>query len=645
MKIRNKGFLGFLVTAFLVTACNTTPSPVGVDNKSNSPVSQGIQNYENGRIKINNNSDSLKDRIIYKNNLVNIKPRNGFQTQAEPDFKIRQVADVKPFQVHGDTVQAANIFLSENGKTAYVAYDIAGTKFGGGVQIIDVTDPYHPVMKAEMTLNDTDIYDLTQKDNKLYLAGASQAEDMPPAFLEVFSLTDPVQFDKSMKKVAVKSYAATGVELYKDKILVTSGDKGGVLSEVNSSTYNVDKTFDVNDARGVDVEGDNVGVIGATPGKLATFKDSASVSEYNIPGATIPVSQSTIQLDGDLAYMAAGNGGFVVMDYKTGEQKFNFKPEQGITNGVSYSNGRAFLANGEDGISVMEKAGDTNFTELGKLEFDGPYSSNVVVSKGCMLFTATGLGGLTISVIEDSKTGESCYKNPNPEPTASPTVEPTVAPTVAPTPSATPVPTPPPTSCSNNEGFIGWYVYDNKTPYETVSNTNFKVDFHGDPDLFYYEPSGGKGLMDPTQNKQEAFGKIEKYILNNVDKMKTEATFSYDTSSTLDTFKQGTYTYALSYMYVPEDDKSKYTLEVGSVDDAISVMVNGKIVGNMKLGESNKTFNLGTTADGQATLKACRNTVIIILADDSKVEKFIRGVKFLRDGKQINQLDPKQLEN
>ncbi|RYX99732.1 hypothetical protein EON78_02790, partial [bacterium] len=589
----------------------------------------------------------------YKSNIVTIT-KDGYETKAVADFRIRQVAQVDPFQVKDQTVQAANIYLSEDGKTAYVAYDIAGPGFGGGVQIIDVSDPYKPVMKAEMSLNDTDIYDLIQKDNNLYLAGASETTDKP-AFMEVFGLRDNQSFDKSVKQVLVPSYAATGVNLHKDKILVTSGDKGGVLSEINQSDYSISKSHNVEDARDVSVSGDKVAVIGATPGKVYTFENSAQKNSFDIPGATIPVSQSTIQLEGNIAYVAAGNGGFQVIDTDNGQVKYNYKPSKGITNGVSYNNGRAFLANGEDGISVLEKGADDNFEVLGKLNLEG--SSNVVLNKGCLLFAATGLGGLTISVIEDSRTGQSCYNpGPSPSPSVEPTTNPSTSPSVEPTaspvpttsptvePSSSPMPTPPPTSCSNEQGFIGWYIYDNKTAYETVSNPNFTVDFHGDPDLFYYEPSGARGLMDPAMDKKEAFAKLERYVLDNVDRMKTQDTFSYDTTTTLDTFKEATYTYALSYLYVPEGDKSKYTIEIDGVDDAATVLVNGRIVGNMILGEGRKVFDLGATEDGTQNLKECRNSVMIILADDSKTQKYIRGVKFLKDGQQINQLDPSKLD-
>lgn len=435
-----KKFLSLAVTTLVLASCSTVPS--------NQTVPNNTTTQSNARMQINNDSNSLRDRIIHKNEILNIIPPKGMSIKANSSLTLRLVAQIPPFQVHGDTVQASNIFLSDDGKTAYVAYDIWKEPFGGGVQIIDVSDPYNPVMKAEMRLNDTDIYDLMAKNDKLYLAGASGGGDgYPPAFAEIMTLSNGgTQFGQSVKKIGVPSYAATGVDMSGDSLLVTSGDKGGAVSQIDTNSMELTKSFPVNDARGVSVSGNNVAVIGATPGQIHTFDATNPLTpknQYSVAGATIPVSQSTIQLEGTTAYAAAGDGGFTVMDTSTGETKFNYKPQSGITNGVSYANNRAFLANGEDGISVMENNGNNQFSELGKIQLNG--SSNVVLNKNCMLFAATGLDGLSIIVIEDGQTCGGTGPTPTPSPTVMPTVEPTITPvpTVAPTESPSPVPTVP----------------------------------------------------------------------------------------------------------------------------------------------------------------------------------------------------------
>jgi len=196
----------------------------------------------------------------------------------------------------------------------------------------------------------------------------------------------------------------------------------------------------------------------------------------------------------------------------------------------------------------------------------------------------------------------------------------------------------PDVSISTDEGcdelrFVGWYVFDDHTEYETISNPGFVVDHHGDPDLYYYEPSGGHGLMDHSMGDEEAFSIIEDYIRANIGEGSLQDTFSYDTGSTLDTFEKATYTYALAYLMIPPGYAGTFNLRVDNVDDGISVLVNGHEMGYMKLGETTKEFNMDVDMDGNSdVLNDGKNTIIIILADDSASEKYIHGVQFLHNG-------------
>lgn len=107
--------------------------------------------------------------------------------------------------------------------------------------------------------------------------------------MEAMGLNGDQQFGTSLKKVWVESYAATGVNVLGNSVLVTSGDQGGKLTEIDANDYSIKKTSDVHDARAVDVDGTNVGVIGATPGKYYNFDGSVNkTAEFTIPGATIP---------------------------------------------------------------------------------------------------------------------------------------------------------------------------------------------------------------------------------------------------------------------------------------------------------------------------------------------------------------------
>jgi len=183
---------------------------------------------------------------------------------------------------------------------------------------------------------------------------------------------------------------------------------------------------------------------------------------------------------------------------------------------------------------------------------------------------------------------------------------------------------------------IGWYVYDDGIAYETTSNPAFVVDHHGDEDLYWYEPSGGHGLLEPTQGHPQAFDLIEQHIIDhtNLDPSYLQDEFSYEGSSTLATYEFATFTYAMAYLTYSAQYTGDWTITVGSVDDGIEVLVNAHIIGFMKLNESNGVFDLDTDVDGQSGVlqPVIQNVIIVILVDDSQVDKYIRDLVFTYDG-------------
>ena len=277
---------------------------------------------------------------------------------------------------------------------------------------------------------------------------------------------------------------------------------------------------------------------------------------------------------------------------------------------------------------------DQKFTDAnGNFTLDrvmaGEYQLSIAAGGNCEVIMPLALineQNKTISiekpvVLSESKT-EGCIS------VLDPVGYPSAPPTVAPNPTKAP-----PDIDVKTAGFLGWYIFDDLKYYETISNTSLPISSYGDPNLYYYEPSGGKGLMDSSIAPNDAFAKIESHILNNVgDKIKTDSIFNYNANSNVSSFKAATYTYALAYLYIPKGDTSKYTLGVGNVDDGISILVNSNKIGYLKLGNQGE-FDLNKNIDGKTgILKSGKNVVIVILVDNSRNKKYIRNVSFSKDG-------------
>lgn len=132
-----------------------------------------------------------------------------------------------------------------------------------------------------------------------------------------------------------------------------------------------------------------------------------------------------------------------------------------------------------------------------------------------------------------------------------------------------------------------WYVWDYGLEHETMSDPAHPVESHGDQDLYWYEPSGAHGLIDSPDPAAD-FSTLRDHVIANAGSPVTvTGPFNFESGSTLATFQYATFTYVLCDFYLaPDDDPSLYTISAGSVDDGIEVLVNGSILGFLKLGES-----------------------------------------------------------
>lgn len=372
----------------------------------------GVPSSEGGRITINNDENSLKSKLQRKKEAVKIvsKDKNGdFTTKqftgSNGNLNLTLVANIAPPVISGTTVQATNVVVKDD--LAYVSYNTAGDVYRGAVHIIDVSDPYNTVLKSEVFLSDTDVNTLTVDDsNRIYLAGAT-SQYAKPASLEVFSLkNNGTQFDSSLKKLDLPSFAATDIEFFSDKVYVSVGASLGGVARINSS-LSQDRFYPLTDARWLETGYNGwltvlKGKGSSSSAKLLSINSRGRLKKsINIAGLTQEGHKSAFDIQDSIAYVGSSDGGFQAIDMNNSQQLKQIIPTKGITNAASANGDFVFAANGEDGISVIEKDG-SSYTELGSLllnqtSADGrPTSSNMVKHVGDYVFIADGVGGLNI---------------------------------------------------------------------------------------------------------------------------------------------------------------------------------------------------------------------------------------------------------
>lgn len=194
---------------------------------------------------------------------------------------------------------------------------------------------------------------------------------------------------------------------------------------------------------------------------------------------------------------------------------------------------------------------------------------------------------------------------------------------------------------------IGWWSYFDPTHYPTSTNPAFTVTFNGDPKNFYYEPSGARGMRDPTLDPATAWNTLVGFILSKTSSATLSSGFTIDETSSVSTcFCAAQYGWALGLLYVPKDKYcDPYRLHVGSVDDGVELLVNGTIVGNKTIaqnGDAAREWISLVDAAGKSILRPGINEVVVIHADDQQVQRYVHDVYLEHSGAQVP-LAPKNI--
>jgi len=381
---------------------------------------------DNNRLIIGTDPAALSARMDYLNEVVEIDSVDtaatffkGSQTNLdENEVVITLVAEVTPPEHDGTSLQATDVSI--HGNKAYVSYNVRGETFLGGVDVFSIQDPDNPQLESSVVFTDTDVNGLYMDGNYLYLASAQEPVNIDsPALLERIQLQGGLPTNNS-DIIDLASYAGTDVTVSSNNIYVTSGADGGAVTIIRKNNFAVQATYAINDARGVNVDGDEIAVVAGTPARLIIFEDDIDepVFDYTLTGASIPFSKSTVEIAGGKAIMALGDGGMQIVCIETGSVVETFEqpdipdldPSLTVTNAATADKKLLFMSNGEAGV-YMAQSSDRfsssgcdvdDLAMIGSLRFDDEQSVNHVAYKNGVLFIASGLGGLKICSIEEA---------------------------------------------------------------------------------------------------------------------------------------------------------------------------------------------------------------------------------------------------
>lgn len=172
----------------------------------------------------------------------------------------------------------------------------------------------------------------------------------------------------------------------------------------------------------------------------------------------------------------------------------------------------------------------------------------------------------------------------------------------------------------------GWYIVEDPEVYATDTDPAHLVDRVGDPDGYWYEPSGVHGLVD-SLDPQADFATLHDWIVARAG-APTPVTgpLTFVSPSVVPDLVGASFTWILCDFWLDwDEDPARYAISAGPVDDGARVMVNGVVLGDLEYGQSG-AWPLDAAIPGEV------NTLVVILQDNAAVERYLYDLAFTRDG-------------
>lgn len=324
------------------------------------------------------------------------------------------VASVESPSIDGATLSATDVKI-ENG-VAYVSYhtndEFYGNAPNGSLRVINVQSITTPLLINQADFYNAEFNGIDVSNGTAYAVGGNKAgARLVTAQLTngVFNTSDLSLFETHK----LPSIAAKNSFMYNDMLwLVSGGTNGGFFKLNPSDDYSITEQLytDGTRAKYVTQNGSHqaffaVGINGAYL-RIANI-DGSNASEYTYPSLTQTITngKNVITMDEEFVYVALSDRGVAKFRIDNGQLVNHFEPnefrlvetgpkvfkENGYTNGLAVNDCYLYLANGADGIIVLNK---NSFQVVGS--FTLSESTNYIYAKDDLLFVATGRSGLNI---------------------------------------------------------------------------------------------------------------------------------------------------------------------------------------------------------------------------------------------------------
>ncbi len=275
---------------------------------------------------------------------------------------------------------AASRTLAVSGGYAYVALE------GGGLQVVDISEPSRPVQVGELA--GVDAREVAIQGGFAYLADREQG-------LVVVDLSDPRRPEITGSR---RTIDPQGVAVRGDLALLADGRSGLKIFDI-SSPYRPNRiaSLETLDARRAVLRGDFAYLADAGEGLLVL--DLSRPAEPARVGSLAASGAVDVSLSGNLAFTACGSRGLVVADISDPSRPVQLLADATLpASGVAVSAGLAYVVDAAGGLKVLDVADPRRPEVIETMEADG--SQRVALDRNhAYLLDRSGLKIIRLDVI------------------------------------------------------------------------------------------------------------------------------------------------------------------------------------------------------------------------------------------------------
>jgi hypothetical protein len=393
------------------------------------------------------------------------------------DYRFIKVARVKAPKHEGETLQATDVALAgdETTTVAYVSYVMAGLPRHGGIDVIEMKAGVFPKITSRLFTKKDDVNSVAYDEtgNRIDMGLNVDPDEYgidKGAYFRTAELDINYKFKTAGGNIIsagfdLESYAANDAVVLGSDVLFPVGSAGGGVDIIGvtaggasspptlSRTAFINSPSDMDDTRAIALTPDVSGIDfitycgpdGNTPKIVKYDYDGSSTVEVSSPisisGPSSVETKSTLKVYGNVAFIAASDGGVIAVDIATDTVLFTIPnaTRGNLTSDLVTANDVAvgtpeqseksllFIANGEYGVRVYQLGfkleGSTDVaSDLAGFDYATAYqgyigteahsSANSLMFRNGCLYIGTGLGGVRIIYVLDKSISQS-FKKPD----------------------------------------------------------------------------------------------------------------------------------------------------------------------------------------------------------------------------------------